>query len=374
MINIWIVYMTTLITQKLIPDSWNVEKQNKNLLIWKETVGRGSNAKAFLIPEEIHLDKEAAEFIGIYLGDGKLTDGDLTHSQFHNRDFDSVKNVLKFFHFLGVKNSDITFTITHNNYDLLEAKRNFDSITKKFRIVKSDRNKFPAYSIQVNGMIFRIFLKNFIMSSLEHIKNNSELRKAFLQGYFAAEGWIGYSNKEKYLANVGFAYNPKKEIWLRDFCIECLNLEGVISKINIRHEEHGGYITIHNWENYYKMWKLGIFDGCKRKKEKFTKIFIDVKICCEVGKNMRLKLFTGDQDRLAKELGTYQATISNMKTGSKRNMWPTTKQIKKLSELHGIDLSEIKQSITRVRFGSLVTLEANEILLNDIFNRESLSS
>ena len=319
------------------------------------------------------MNRGVVECIGLYLGDGKLTDNDLMHSQFHNKDFDLTKKIFKFFHSLGVKNSDITFTLTYNKDGLAVAERNLSTITRKFRIVKSERNKFPTYSIQVNGKIFRVFLKNFIMCSLNHIKNDTSLRKAFLCGYFAAEGWIGYSSKEKYLANVGFAYNPKTEEWLRDFCIECLKLEGVVSKINIRHEAHGGYIIIHKWENYYKMWKLGIFDGCKRKRERFMKIFNGVKICCEINKNMRLKLFTGDQNKLAKELDTYQATISNMKTGSKRNMWPTTKQIKKLSELNKVHLSEIKQNITHVRFGSLATLEANSDILDDVFSRENLS-
>ena len=80
-------------------------------------------------------------------------------------------------------------------------------------------------------------------------------------------------------------------------------------------------------------------------------------------------LFEGNQYMLAEKLGTYQATISNMKAGSKKNMWPTTKQIKKLAELNKIPLSTIKQNITHVRFGNQTTFTSNDILLNDIFNR-----
>lgn len=147
--------------------------------------------------------------------------------------------------------------------------------------------------------------------------------------------------------------------------------------MKISQREHGGYIVLSSWANYYRMWKLGIFDGCARKKVKFLKIFANTKICCKIEEKTRLRIFSGDQNALAKRLGTYQATISNMKTGSKRNMWPTVDHIKQLSEISKINLDEIKQNITHVRFGSLIILESNKELLNDVFslrNPSSLSS
>ncbi|MBI3191008.1 hypothetical protein HYZ41_04880 [archaeon] len=366
--------MTILKTKDFLLTNWNSENRNDGIYAWKKTIGRGNNAKPFLLPYLINLNEELAECMGLYLGDGKFTDDDLGHSNFTSKDFDLIKKMIKFFHDLGVKNSDITFTLSYNKKGLKQAKRNFRSITEKFRKQKSERHRFPAYSIQINGLIFRIFLKNFIMKSLFRIMNNTDLRKGFLRGYFAAEGWIGHNRKENYIVCVGFAYNPKTEVWLRDFCIECLNLEGVNSKIKIRHQEHNGQIIITNWENYYKMWKLGLFDVCKRKKNKFIEIFLDTKISCEINEGTRLKLFKGDQYKLAKALGTYQASISNMKTGSKRNMWPNIEQIKKLSKINEVPIEEVKTDVKRVRFGNLTILDANEELINDIFNLESLVS
>ncbi len=62
------------------------------------------------------------------------------------------------------------------------------------------------------------------------------------------------------------------------------------------------------------------------------------------------------------------------KTASKRNIWPTDDQIKKLSETNKIPLHEIKKNIKRIRFGNLTVLEADQKLVNDVFNLESLSS
>lgn len=89
---------------------------------------------------------------------------------------------------------------------------------------------------------------------------------------------------------------------------------------------------------------------------------------------MRIKLFSGDQYKLADYLGTYQATISNMKTGSRRNMWPTVEQIKALCKVQNILLDDVKDHITRVRFGNLTILEKNEEMIEYVFNRESLCS
>lgn len=356
-------------TLQFLNQEWECKEKKNKILVGRKKIGKGwHNSKQFLLPKEIDMNERIAECVGLYFGDGKTTDKDLTHAQFQSKDFDLAKKILRFFHILGVRNSDITFTLTYNKIRLEEAKKKFRTITKEFRIIKSERYRFPTYSMQVNGKIFRIFLKTFLLQSLEHIKKDSRLRKGFLRGYFAAEGWIGHARQENYLACVGFAYNPKTEVWLRDFCLECLNLEGINSKINIRHQEHNGQIIITNWENYYKLWKLGLFEGCERKKKKFIERFLDTRITCEITDGTRLRLFFGNQYELANKLGTYQASVSNMKNGTERNMWPTIEQVKILSRINHVPLEEIKKNIKRIRFGCLTILDANNELVNDLFN------
>ncbi len=366
-----------ILTKLFLNPEWEFKETKTKIFVSREKVGWGwYNSKSFFLPKEIELNEKFAECAGLYLGDGKLTIRDLMHLDFTNKDLDLVKKIFLFFKNLGVRDSDITFTIDYTNGNISKIEENVSNYLgkQKFRIVKTDRNRYPTVHVQVNGKIFRLFFEKILMKSLGEIKKSSDLRKAFLKGYFAAEGWIGYQYQEKYLAHVGFAYNPKKEEWLRDFCIECLNLEGITSKIRIRQHEHGGWIIITNWENYYRLWKLGVFDGCERKKEKFLKILNEVKICCKIKDEMRLRLFSGDQYKLAKDLGTYQATVSNMKTGSKRNMWPTRLQVRKLAKLNSINLEEVKNNISHVRFGSLATLEARPYILDDIFNLKNPSS
>lgn len=361
-------------TVELLNPEWEVKERKNKLLVGRKKIGRGwHNSKQFLLPKEIELNERTAECVGLYLGDGKLTSRDLRHLDFTNKDLDLIKKMLKFFKYLGIKKSDITFTIDYSKGNPVIIKNKISEYTgkQKFRIVKTDRNRYPSLHIQVNGTIFRIIFERILMKSINEIKKYSHLRRAFLRGYFAAEGWIGHSRTENYIVSVGFAYNPKKEVWLRDFCLECLKLEGINSKINIRHEQNNGQIIITNWENYYKLWKMSLFNGCERKKRKFLERFLDTKICCEIEDKMRIKLFSRNQYELAKYLGTYQPTISNMKTGSKRNMWPTIEQINKLSEINKIPLLEIKKSIKRIRFGTLTIVDANKEMTNDIFNLRS---
>jgi len=294
------------------------------------------------------------------------------HTQFTNKDIDLCSKILRWFNYIGAKKSDMTFIIAYNKgrIDDIESdiRKHLKLFSQKIGRRKTDRNKYPTFAIQVNGKVFRILLEKIMKTSLGYIKKKSKLRRAWLRGYFAAEGCVAYHSTERYLASVSFAYNPKTEVWLRNYCLELLKLEGIKSQISIRHENSNGSVIITNWKNYYQLWKIGLFDGCERKKQKFESIIKHVRISCHLDNEFRRKLFSGiNQYELAKILNTYQASISNIVNGTERNMWPTVEQIRKICEIKGVSLDELKENVIDVRFGTLTHLDPNEELLNDIF-------
>jgi len=355
----------------LVDSHWILEKVDDDHVKVYYKAKKGIGPKPFIFPKEIVIDEFVSECIAMYLGDGKLS-SDLHHCDFTNKDIDLVAKMLDFFRKLGVTENDITFTIDYQHGDVNKISEDIVSIIgdHKFRLNKTDRNKFPSLHMQVNGKIFRIFMEKLIHKSLDHIKKEGNLRKSWLRGYFSAEGSTGYSYTENYMVAASFAYNPNKEVWLRDYCLDLLMKEGIEEKIKIRHEEHNGQIIITNWKNYYKMWKLGIFDGCARKKEKFEKILKRVKITCGLKDDFRRELFSGiNQYEIAELLGTYQASISNMINGTTRNIRPTVEHLKKICEIKTVSIEDVKRNVTSVRFGNLTEMKLDDELLDDIFNR-----
>lgn len=363
--------------EDVISKGWTVEVIGKNhAKVFYKNTGRGNNPKPFVFPMEIELNEFVSECIGLYLGDGKLS-ADVCHAAFTNKDMDLSYKIFMFFKFFGVRENDITFTISYRSGNKEKISGEISDVIGKqnFKFNKNDRIRYPSLTMQVNGTIFRIVLENLIKSSLNTIRSSTNLRRAWLRGYFAAEGCVGYHSKENYLANVSFSYNPKKEVWLRDYCLEILRIEGIDNNVNIRHEENNGAIIINNWKNYYKLWKIGLFNGCERKKLSFENSISKVKICCKLYDTFRDKLFSNlNQYKLAKILSTHQATISNMANGTDRNMWPTIEQLIKLCKINKISLEEAKKNISLIRFGNLTIVQSSNEMLDDVFNLRNLSS
>ena len=233
--------------KKLIDKNWIVEEYGKNTIKTYYKIKRNwHNLKPFVLKKEIIIDEFFSECTGLYFGDGKLTPNDLMHTQFTNKDIDLCSKILRWFNYIGAKKSDMTFIIAYNKgrIDDIESdiRKHLKLFSQKIGRRKTDRNKYPTFAIQVNGKVFRILLEKIMKTSLGYIKKKSKLRRAWLRGYFAAEGCVAYHSTERYLASVSFAYNPKTEVWLRNYCLELLKLEGIKSQISIRHENSNGSV------------------------------------------------------------------------------------------------------------------------------------
>ncbi|MBU3896703.1 MAG: hypothetical protein KJ697_02095 [Nanoarchaeota archaeon] len=349
-------------TNEFIPDifrnrKFSIEELGDKIKVSSKIFGKsGSNPKSIILPKQIELNGSFAEAIGLYIGDGKLTERDLRHSSFGNKDEDIIKFMLEFFvKTMNIPLDKMTLTITYRIGDGSVSKKKWSNIlgvcSEKFKLKQSNRIKNDMLTIQINSTIFRIFLKNMIACLLIKFKENVILRRGFLRGYFAAEGTIGFNKKENFLNYIGFAYNPLKEHSLRNYCIECLNLENIESKYKER-TGNRAEIIITKWSNYSKLWKVGLFDRCDRKKNIFDEILYTRKVYCKLNNKFRKRFFgciSLTQRNIADLTNSWQGNICRVLSG---NNLITINQLKTLSNYSNYSEESILENIKSVRIGT----------------------
>lgn len=214
--------------------------------------------------------------------------------------------------------------------------------------------------------MFQTIMKN----SLNYISIDKDLRRGFLRGYFAAEGTISYYNKNTgtSVSSISFSYNKIKENWLRDFCMGCLKLEGINSRYEESKIKLGGKIVICNWCNFKKMWEIGIFDRCERKKKLFVSLVRKPKVYIYLRSNFIKSISKENgmtQEKTAEFLGSTQGNISEIIRG-KRPFEIT--QLILLSKFLNKDIQLIKDNITLIQiYHSSTKLKPSNDFTNLLF-------
>ncbi|MBI1979114.1 MAG: LAGLIDADG family homing endonuclease [Candidatus Aenigmarchaeota archaeon] len=350
-----------LIIDELPEDKVKIWYKNKRMY---RKIG-GTDPRPFILPMSINLDEEFAEAVGLYLGDGKTTENDAQHLEFSNKDPDIIIFMLDFFIYRFLVSLDrMTISIKYRHGSEIKILEKWSSVLKipedKFKISYQSRNRHDTVSIQINSAILRKMFIKIISESLQIIKSDKLLRRGFLRGYFAAEGNIGFKGKDNYLEYIGFSYNASKETYLREFCISCLNLEGIEARY--KEDENEGLIYINKWKNYYKLWLIKMFDRCERKKIAFQKILFTREIYCDLNDGFRIKLLTSGltQDKVAKMIDSWQSNICRTIEGKHLLR---LYQIKTLSEYHKISNEEMFNNIIKIRIGNMRSFIYDKTLL-----------
>jgi plasmid maintenance system antidote protein VapI len=251
-----------------------IEKVEENNLIKIHYYGKSprNTPKPMILPKQINIDEEFVENIGMYIGDGTLSPK-RKQTEFTTIDIDMAKKYLRFLRkTFNLAIDDMTFIVKYRRGRKREVKKKWANILEipEKKIIAKKENKYKIQenmAIIVNSIIFTFLFKKIIEKLLPIIKENPKLRKAFLRGEFASDGKfvIEKDIKTYYISEITFCFNYKKELWLKNYLISCLKLEGM-SKINTNRP---GFIRITGWDNYFKLWQMRIFDCCQRKKNKF---------------------------------------------------------------------------------------------------------
>ena len=303
---------------KLIPKEWNMlDKGSKVEMFYK--VKKGNQPKHFVFPKIIRVDGQFMEGLGLYLGDGDLNRKEKRHLNFTSIDKDIAKHALNFLQkYFLVKDKDMSFHIQYKkeNKNLKKEWSHYLNISKEKILIRfSDRHRNEAIRIQVNGVVFRKMFEIIIGEILnKNFIQYLSLRRGILRGLFAAEGNVGvdYLEKKPYISQIDFNLHIN-ENHIEKIITDCLKKEKIKHKITNRETRNSKEITIFNWSNYRKFWGIELFNLCKRKKDKFTKIMHNLKISCFLEDEYRENLFEKqnlNQRKIAKLINSYQGNVS----------------------------------------------------------------
>lgn len=330
---------------ELLPKEFKIQDIDENFFrAYNKRKGSGSNPKSFIFPKMIGIDQELVEAIAMYIGDGKLSD-DKYHLDFTSKDSDMVKFMFCFFtKRLNLNLDDIRYTVTYKNlceYSI-EKWAVYMSIPKNYiNLKQSDRHGYECFGMQIGGRILRAVFGKMVNKILElDFTDNETLRRAFLRGLFAAEGGIGIVKKENYIAYMAYHLSYKKEKKLANFVQRLLKLESISSKQITRKNKGERYIQITNWQNYWRMHKIGVFDLSQRKKKKFLDHVENMNFYCKISNKLR--------DILLDNVKLRRPSILHKDRIIKTN-YMSLKNIVLLSSLKELPLEFIKDNVNETR-------------------------
>ncbi|MBI5392500.1 LAGLIDADG family homing endonuclease [Candidatus Woesearchaeota archaeon] len=284
---------------ELIDKKYLVEETTDNLIrVSFKRKGSGPNPKPFVIPSKIIIDNTFVEAIAMYIGDGKLS-VDMHHLDFTSKDKDMIQFMLNFFlKRLNLHIQDIRYTITYRHFkeDMLFRWSSYLMIPKEMiHLIQSDRHREECLGMQISGMILRDIFGKIVQIVLTFdYSEQIELRHAFLRGLYAAEGGLGIVVKENYIAYISYHLSYQKEEKLSKFVQQLLEFEGITCKEILRPKKGERYIQITNWQNYWKLYRIGIFELNLRKKQKFLDKVQNTKFMFKVTDELRTRLLQFD--------------------------------------------------------------------------------
>jgi hypothetical protein len=368
--------LETITKENLKKKAVTIKKLRKNRIeVFYSGTSPRNTPKPMVFPKMIPLEENLVEGIGMYIGDGKFGSKDMVHSEFVTVEKDMALfflNLLRKKFFVNI--DDMSFTIRYRNGNKRILRNKWSKILKipKKKFLFQERNKYnmkDSITIQVNSTIFTIIFRELMQKSLEFIKNDPILRKAFLRGFFAADGKLGIEKDTNtyYVSEITFCYNYKKEQWLRDYIIECLKMEGIENS-----NSTSGYIRVTCWENYLKFWNMKLFDLCIRKKNKFLKVVNQMLVYFDLNKNFLLQHLSSTKIPKNKLLETFNLHRTNFQRVLDGNQLLKLEQIEKLLNIFDIKWNSILNNTNRIRIGKQTYLNPQEDFINFVRNLRNM--
>ncbi|MBI5872416.1 hypothetical protein HZB88_05045, partial [archaeon] len=347
---------------EICPKEWHIEQIDTELVkisyIFK---GRGNQPKPIIMPKFIVIDEQLLASVGMYLGDGKLS-RDNYHLEYTSKDKELSSFMLNFFktRFL-IKN--YSFNYYYNDYSEASFKEwlialgvNGEQVNKH----QSDRHGHDCVSFQIGSKIFNHIFRQIILNILSsNFSKSYKLRRAFLSGLFAAEGSINYHHIERYIVYVGFHLSYVKEQDLAKLVMKLLQIEDINADLKQRSNRGEVYIRITSWQNYWKCYKIEMFNLCKRKKEHFLDYAKKAKYHVFVNDDFNEKMLENtNQRQLSLATNIYTPTMCI----SVKQKCFTLENMVRICLSRNISIEELKKDITKIRVGNNTEIDCREFV------------
>lgn len=326
------------------------------------------NRKSFVFPRSISIDQCCIEALALFLGDGDPHRKDKHHLSYSSKDKDLIIFFLNFLReYFHIKNKDITVSVLYKKKDphIIKEWSNILHVNRQKIFTKqSSRHRSQTCVIQVNGVVFRKLFDAFIEKTItKKLLRIPIFRRAFLRGLFAAEGCVGidFLSSKPYISQVSYSISLLEKT-LEDLICFCLNLEKIRYRVDYGEEDHSTDIIISSWENYLKLWWIGTFNLCKRKKYKFFRVARYIDIYVHLHTNFRKKFFQSIhlyQAELATILDSWQANVCKTIQGKHLLRMEQFKDLIPYSNYNKVD---VLKNTVYFRVGSLTKINPSPMM------------
>ncbi len=270
---------------------YEINENKDNLYVIKKYINKRGRPFSINLLKEIKLSPEA---LGLIVGEGFVGDRNFIFANSNEKAIKEVLDFLKQFNLpikkyleISIKNKPDSF----KNQCKIFWESYFKTSITKIRLRKEFNNitKYGTIHLILNNSLIARLLKEIIRSSKKEVEKNKQLAIDYLKGIIAAEGNINIKKETNCVYMIRISASKQEE---RDHYKRCLEKAGLkiycedmptISKQEAKEKGwktdkgRAGAVIISRWENFVKVFDLGLLDLSNDKKEKFLQYFTNNK-------------------------------------------------------------------------------------------------
>jgi len=287
---------TTLIfnTEKLIKkinsknEFYEIKKDKNNLDIIKKYHHKRGRPFSLKLPNKIMVSPRV---VGLIVGEGYIGSRTFMFANSNEEAISEVIDFLKQFNLqikmyleISIKNKEKDFEKEYKKFWENYLKTNLRRV--RLREEFNSITKHGTIHLNINNSLVAKILSIIVADSKSKIEKNKQLSVDYLRGIIAAEGNINIKKSTNCVYMIRISATKQEE---RNHYKKCLEKAGLkiyckdmptVSKNEAKErgwktdKGRAGAVIISRWENFIKIFELGLLDLHKDKKNKFLKYFL----------------------------------------------------------------------------------------------------
>lgn len=281
-------------TEKLIKkinsknEFYEIKKDKNTLDIIKKYKNKKGRPFSLKLPKQIIVSPEV---IGLIVGEGYIGNRTLIFANSNEDAISKVIDFLKQFNLsikmyleISIKNKEKDFekeckkfweNYLKTNLKRVRLRKEFNSITKHGTI-----------HLNINNSLVAKILSIIVADSKSKIEKNKQLSVDYLKGIIAAEGNINIKKSTNCIYMIRISASKKEERNHYKRCLEKVGIKIYCEDMSTISPEDGikrgwktdkgraGAVIVSRWENFIKIFELGLLDLHKDKKDRFLEYFL----------------------------------------------------------------------------------------------------
>lgn len=270
---------------------YEINTKNGKLHINKKRINKRGRLFSTILPKTIKISPEA---VGLIVGEGFIGERSFVFANSNEKAIREIIDFLKQFKvplkfYLEISMKEKSKNFIKDSQRFWKQSLNLDINRVRLRREFHSIAKYGTIHVGINNSLIAKLLKQVIKLSKRKIENKKLLLVGYLKGIIAAEGNVNIKKKTNCVYMVRISASKKEE---RDHYKRCLENIGIkiyckdmptISKQEAKEKNwktnkgRAGAVIISRWENFVKIFELGLLDLNLDKKQKFSKHFLSNK-------------------------------------------------------------------------------------------------